>query len=51
MAYCLTPHCPNPQNSETDQFCLSCGSPLLLKHRYRTLKPLGKGDLVGLSLG
>ncbi|MFB2923008.1 MULTISPECIES: protein kinase domain-containing protein [Aerosakkonema] len=43
MSYCLTPGCHNPQAPDNAQFCLSCGSPLLLKQQYRSLKPIGKG--------
>lgn len=43
MSYCLNPHCPNPQNTNDGKFCLSCGSKLLLKDRYRAIKPIGQG--------
>lgn len=43
MSYCLNPHCPNPQNTDDGKFCLSCGSKLLLKDRYRAIKPIGQG--------
>jgi serine/threonine protein kinase len=43
MSYCLNPNCPNPQNPEETKFCLSCGSKLLLKERYRAIRPLGEG--------
>ena len=43
MSYCLTPNCPNPQNPEGTKFCLSCGSKLLLKERYRAIRPIGEG--------
>lgn len=43
MSYCLNPHCPNPQNTNDGKFCLSCGSKLLLKERYRAIKPIGQG--------
>ncbi len=43
MSYCLNPRCPNPQNSNDGKFCLSCGSKLLLKDRYRAIKPIGQG--------
>ena len=43
MSYCLNPACQNPQNADRTQFCLSCGSKLLLRERYRALKPLGRG--------
>lgn len=43
MSYCLKPHCPCPQNPPGTNFCRTCGSKLLLKERYRTIKPLGQG--------
>lgn len=43
MSYCLNPNCPNPQNGNNQKFCLSCGYKLLLKERYRAIKPIGKG--------
>ncbi len=43
MSYCLNPSCHSPQNPQSSKFCISCGSPLLLKERYRPLKPIGQG--------
>ena len=43
MSYCLNPQCPQPENSGDVKFCLSCGSKLLLKDRYRAIKPIGQG--------
>lgn len=43
MSYCLNPSCPNPQNTNSEKFCLSCGYRLLLKQRYRAMKPIGQG--------
>lgn len=45
MIYCLNPQCPQPQNSDDVEFCLSCGSPLtpLLRNRYRVLRLIGQG--------
>jgi len=43
MSYCLNPSCPNPQNTNSEKFCSSCGSKLLLKQRYRAIKPIGQG--------
>ncbi|MEG4485601.1 serine/threonine-protein kinase [Microcoleus sp. D2_18a_B4] len=43
MSYCLNPACQNPQNADRTQFCLNCGSKLLLRERYRAIKPLGRG--------
>ena len=43
MSYCLNPSCPSPQNPASTNFCRTCGAKLLLKERYRTLKPIGQG--------
>jgi serine/threonine protein kinase, bacterial len=43
MSYCINPACPHPQNLDTTDRCLACGSPLLLHDRYRIVKVLGKG--------
>ncbi|HCA95637.1 MAG TPA: serine/threonine protein kinase [Cyanobacteria bacterium UBA9226] len=43
MTYCLNPNCSNPQNPSGTNFCVTCGTALLLKQRYRALKPLGQG--------
>ena len=43
MTYCLNPNCPNPQNPTGTNFCVTCGTKLLLKERYRAIKPLGQG--------
>ncbi len=42
MSYCINPHCSHPQNLSHHAFCQSCGSPLRLKERYRTVKILGQ---------
>ncbi|HYW21352.1 MAG TPA: serine/threonine-protein kinase [Nodularia sp. (in: cyanobacteria)] len=43
MSYCLNSHCHQPENAADAKFCLSCGSKLLLKDRYRAIKPIGQG--------
>ncbi|MDZ8226227.1 MULTISPECIES: protein kinase domain-containing protein [unclassified Nostoc] len=43
MSYCLNPHCPKPENPNDVKFCRICGSKLLLKERYRAIKPIGQG--------
>lgn len=45
MSYCLNPNCPTPENPEGTKFCLTCGSKLLLRERYRALKPIGEGGM------
>jgi serine/threonine protein kinase len=43
MTYCIVPGCAQPHNSDTHNYCQSCGSPLLLQQRYRPLSPLSEG--------
>ena len=43
MTYCLNPKCEQPENSQTAEHCLHCGSNLLLRQRYRPIEILGKG--------
>lgn len=43
MSYCLNPECQQPENSDTAEHCLNCGSNLLLRQRYRPIQLLGKG--------
>ena len=43
MTYCVTPGCLSPQNPDSARYCLSCGSKLWLKERYRSIKPIGSG--------
>ncbi len=43
MSYCLNPSCQSSQNPDGAKFCLSCGTKLLLRDRYRAIKPLGQG--------
>jgi serine/threonine protein kinase len=43
MSYCLNPHCSKPENPDNVKFCLTCGTKLLLKERYRAIKPIGQG--------
>ncbi|MDB9376697.1 protein kinase domain-containing protein, partial [Nodularia sphaerocarpa] len=43
MSYCLNPTCTNPENEAYSHRCKSCGSRLLLRDRYRVVKPLGQG--------
>jgi serine/threonine protein kinase len=61
--YCTRPSCPKPQNvfprlndHETlrtvkQQFCMSCGMPLILEGRYLTTKILGEGGFGTAYLG
>jgi serine/threonine protein kinase len=43
MSFCTNLGCLHPQNPDTSQFCASCGKPLLLKDRYRSLHQIGRG--------
>ncbi len=43
MTLCLNPKCQQPENAEGELHCHSCGSPLLLRGRYRALEKLGQG--------
>jgi serine/threonine protein kinase len=43
MTFCINPRCQNPKNSDSVQFCQSCGSELLLRTRYRAIRILGGG--------
>ncbi len=43
MTYCIQPGCAQPHNSDTHNYCQSCGSPLLLQQRYRPLCALSQG--------
>jgi serine/threonine protein kinase len=43
MSYCLNPQCPKSENPDDIKFCITCGTKLLLKERYRAIKPIGQG--------
>ncbi|MGQ4648195.1 GUN4 domain-containing protein [Lyngbya aestuarii] len=43
MSYCFNPNCSKPRNPDDAKFCLTCGTKLLLKDRYRAIQPLGLG--------
>jgi WD40 repeat protein len=43
MSYCLNPVCQKPQNPDTLECCRNCGAKLLLKDRYRPVKPIAQG--------
>ncbi|MDD1413727.1 serine/threonine protein kinase [Dolichospermum sp. ST_con] len=43
MSYCLNPHCSQPENTDDVKFCQICDTKLLLKERYRAIKPIGQG--------
>jgi serine/threonine protein kinase len=43
MSYCLNPNCTKPQNLSDQKFCITCGTKLILRDRYRAIKPIGQG--------
>ncbi len=43
MSYCLNPACPNPENPPQAEICVTCGTKLRLRDRYRVQKALGQG--------
>ncbi|MBH8572812.1 protein kinase [Nostocaceae cyanobacterium CENA369] len=43
MTYCLNPDCYKPQNPANANFCLNCGTKLLLRQRYQAISQLGEG--------
>ncbi len=43
MSYCLNPVCRKPENPDDVEYCQSCRLSLLLKDRYRAIKPIGQG--------
>jgi WD40 repeat protein len=43
MSYCINVNCQAPENPDTNLYCLSCNSELLLKERYRPQKIIGQG--------
>ncbi|MBP0000278.1 MAG: protein kinase [Cyanobacteria bacterium SID2] len=51
MAFCLNPHCSQPQNTESDRLCQNCGFPLLVADRYRAFRLLGIGGFSRTFLG
>lgn len=51
MSYCLNRTCFKPQNNDGVKNCASCSKPLLLKERYRALRPIGSGSFGMTFLG
>lgn len=45
MSYCINPWCKQRQNSIEDQKCQVCGTPLVIKERFRLLKPMRPPNL------
>lgn len=42
MSYCLNPNCSDRYNAKDFQYCQSCGSTLIIKEKYRLIRPLRK---------
>ena len=40
MSYCINPKCPKRYNLDRLTHCQTCGTQLLVNHRYRLIKPL-----------
>ncbi|MFP4220883.1 MAG: protein kinase domain-containing protein [Phormidium sp.] len=43
MIFCLNPNCSQPRNTDEASHCVTCGSRLKLRGRYRPTKPLARG--------
>ncbi len=41
--HCINPHCPSPVQAWGNNFCQSCGTPLLLNDRYIPLRRISAG--------
>jgi serine/threonine protein kinase len=42
-SFCPQPDCPQPNNAADANFCMGCGSELILGDRYRCLRLIGRG--------
>ena len=40
MSYCINPKCKQRKNKDEQKICANCGTPLLIKNRYRLIQPL-----------
>ena len=47
IIYCINPKCRQRQNPDYLETCQGCGTPLLIRNRYRLIRPLRKLDLPG----
>ena len=43
MSYCLNPNCQKPENIDSEEFCQTCQTKLLIGDRYRSIKLIGRG--------
>ncbi|WP_354635822.1 tetratricopeptide repeat protein [Planktothricoides raciborskii] len=44
MIYCINPECKHRENDDNLTSCQACGTPLLVRNRYRLIRPLRKLD-------
>ena len=44
MIYCINPECKHRENEDNLTSCATCGTPLLVRNRYRLIRPLRKLD-------
>jgi serine/threonine-protein kinase len=51
ISYCVNPDCSEPKNHPKLKKCNNCGSNLILNHRYRAIKMLGKGGFGATFVG
>lgn len=52
MSYCINPHCQNPDRSDNQlAHCKSCGTELILNHRYRVQRPLTNTEAAASGFG
>jgi serine/threonine protein kinase len=40
MTYCINPSCPRRENSDRQKVCAACGTLLLIRERYRLIRPI-----------
>ncbi|MGB3513911.1 MAG: inactive serine/threonine-protein kinase VRK3, partial [Microcoleaceae cyanobacterium] len=48
--HCINPHCLSPIQAWGNNFCQSCGTPLLLNDRYIPLRRLGSGGFAKIYI-
>ena len=48
--HCINPHCPNPIQAWGNNFCQSCGTPLLLNDRYIPLRKISTGGFAKIYI-
>lgn len=48
--HCINPHCPNPIQARGNNYCQSCGTPLLLNDRYIPLRRVTSGGFAKIYI-